>query len=146
MQSFLGLSNDSSMTSLTTASLSNRSGERERGFHLRTVETTALSHCTRRENQVYTSLLIEGNMQQLRPLKIKKSKNFRFLFIFGFWRAEMVLWRKRSPSTNVAWVRFRTPSPIWHRACGFYNPHREGIFPFFSPGIPLFPSLRTNDI
>ena len=34
-----GLSSDSSMTSLTTASLSNRGGERKRGFHLQTVET-----------------------------------------------------------------------------------------------------------
>ena len=34
-----GLSNNSSITSLTTASLSNRSGERKRGFHRRTFET-----------------------------------------------------------------------------------------------------------
>ena len=77
------------------------------------------------------------------PLKIKKIKNLRFLINCGFWKAEMVQWRKRSPSTNVARVRFRTPSHICTELVD-YTIRTERFSFFFSPGIPLFPSNHKN--
>ena len=72
------------------------------------------------------------------PLKIKKIKNLRFLINCGFWKAEMVQWRKRSPSTNVARVRFRTPSHICTELVDYTI--RTERFSFFFPrdsGIPV---------
>ena len=106
-----GLSNGSSMTSLTTASLSNRGGERKRGFHLRTVKRLSSGTAPGGKIKCIPACLI-GQYATASPLKIKKRKTSNFCFFFRFWRAEMVQWRRPSPSKNVVWVRFRTPSHI----------------------------------
>ena len=129
-----GLSNDSSMTSLTTASMSNSGGERKRGFHLRTLPSDTMPGgnikcmptCLRK--QCVTAL----------PLKIE-GKKIRFLINCGFWRAEMVQWRKRSLFNNVACVRFRDRHYIRVEIVGSLH---CSLF----PGIPLFSPGRTNDV
>ena len=68
-----GLSNDSSMSSLTTASLSNRSGERKRGFHIRTVETLSASTAPGGGIKCIPTCL-RGQYATASPLKIKKEK------------------------------------------------------------------------
>ena len=68
-----GLSNDSSMSSLTTASLSDRSGERKRGFYIRTVETLSATTASGGGIKCVPTCL-RGQYGTASPLKIKKEK------------------------------------------------------------------------
>ena len=93
-------------------------------------------HCPRPlrqggESSVY-QLAWEGNMQQLRSWKLKKRK-LRLLINFGFLRAEIVLQRKRSPSTDS---RFEAIFALSLLVLSF-------ALGYFFPGLPLFPFHGT---
>ena len=51
-----------------------------------------------------------------------------------FWRAGMVQWWQRSPSTNVAWFKSRTQHHLWVDFVVGSHPCSEG----FTPGTPVF--------
>ena len=78
-----GLSNDNSMTSLTTASMSNRGGERKRGFHLRTVETLPSDTMPGGKIKCMPTCLRKQCVKAL-PLKMESKKKIRFLINCGF--------------------------------------------------------------
>ena len=94
-----GLSNDSSMSSLTTASLSNRSGERKRGFHIRTVETLSASTAPGGGIKCVPTCL-RGQYATASPLKIKKEKTPIADQLWVFESRNGAAARKRSPSTD----------------------------------------------
>ena len=78
-----GRSNDTSMTSLTTASFSNRTGERKRGFHLRTVQRMSSATAPGGKIKCIPACLIE-QYATASPLKIKKRKTSDFCLFLGF--------------------------------------------------------------
>ena len=133
-----GLSNDSSMTSLTTASLSNRSGERKRGFHLRTVETLpsggkikCIPACLR-EQYVTAS-----------PLKIKRVKTpiSDHLCVLES--------RDGAVAKALAYHECSLGSipdfkPYLALACWFFTPLCEGFFSLFSKASSFSVSLNNQ--
>ena len=125
-----GLSNDSSMTSLTTASLSNRGGERKRGFHLQTVETLPSGTAPGGKIKYIPACLREQYATAL-PLKIKivKTPISDHLCVLES--------RDGAVAKALAYHECSLGSipnlkPYLALACWFFTPLCEGFFsPFF---------------
>ena len=123
-----GLSNDSSMSSLTTASLSNRSGERKRGFHIRTVETLSVATAPGGEIRCVPTCL-RGQYAPASPLKIKKEKT---PIAVQLWVFES---RNGAAAKALAVHGFRIRGDICTELVGSFL--RSGIFFSTASGFPV---------